>query len=269
MKSEKKNVLELERVSMRFGGLTAVNDLSLGVPEGGITGLIGPNGAGKTTVFNVITGFYKPTSGSVSFAGQAITGLPPHRVCKAGLSRTFQNIRLFHNGTVLENVMTGSYVRQNGAWWECLSPFIFRCAAIEEREIRESSLALLDRLGLAAQAGVLSSSLPYGAQRRLEIARALATKPRFLLLDEPAAGMNPQESAELLNFIRRLRDEFELTIFLIEHDMKVVMGVCEHIWVMDMGALIAEGAPAEIRENHRVIEAYLGKPDDGEAGRCK
>jgi branched-chain amino acid transport system ATP-binding protein len=261
MENVKTSVLEIERVSIRFGGLVAVDDLSISVPEGSITGLIGPNGAGKTTVFNVVTGFYKPTSGSVSFMGRTITGLPPHKVCETGLSRTFQNIRLFHSETVLENVMVGSYVRQKAAWWENLSPFVFRCAAKEAREMRESSLVLLASLGLSAQADAVSSSLPYGAQRRLEIARALATRPKFLLLDEPAAGMNPQESEELLNFIRKLRDDFDLTILLIEHDMKVVMGVCEHIWVLDGGVLIAEGSPKEIQGNHRVIEAYLGKSE--------
>ncbi len=257
-------VLSLDGVTVRFGGLVAVNDLTLSVPEGSIVGLIGPNGAGKTTVFNVVTGFYKPTAGSVSFRDSGgekipITGLPPHKVCEAGLARTFQNIRLFHNGTVLQNVMVANYVRQRTRWWMNLVPFAFPQAAREEREIAARSMELLERLGLARHANAVASSLPYGAQRRLEIARALATKPRFLLLDEPAAGMNPQESAELLKFIRDLRDAFDLTILLIEHDMKVVMGVCEHIWVMDQGVLIADGTPGEIRTNQRVIEAYLGK----------
>jgi branched-chain amino acid transport system ATP-binding protein len=252
-------ILEINNVTLRFGGLVAVGGLSIKVPEGSITGLIGPNGAGKTTVFNVVTGFYKPTEGTVGFRGRTLTGLPPHKVCEAGLARTFQNIRLFHNETVLENVMIGAHLRQKGKWWQTLVPFVFPGAEREEKEIRASSMDLLSRLGLAAQAGAVSSSLPYGAQRRLEIARALATRPKFLLLDEPAAGMNPQESAELLSFIRRLRDEFELTILLIEHDMKVVMGVCEHIWVLDRGTLIAEGSPGDIRSNSRVIEAYLGK----------
>jgi branched-chain amino acid transport system ATP-binding protein len=257
-------ILEIEDVTLRFGGLVAVGGLSMKVPEGTITGLIGPNGAGKTTVFNVVTGFYRPTKGSVAFRGRTLTGLPPHEVCKAGLARTFQNIRLFHNETVLENVMIGAHVRQKGKWWQTLIPFLFPGAGREEKEICASSMELLSRLGLASQAGAVSSALPYGAQRRLEIARALATRPKFLLLDEPAAGMNPQESAELLNFIRRLRDDFDLTILLIEHDMKVVMGVCEHIWVLDRGMLIAEGSPLAIRSNPQVIEAYLGK--DAPAG---
>ncbi|MDR3354592.1 MAG: ABC transporter ATP-binding protein [Synergistaceae bacterium] len=255
--------LELSNVTIRFGGLVAVNGLSMSVPEGGIIGLIGPNGAGKTSAFNIITGFYRPTSGRVEFRGRSgkidITGFPPHEVCKAGLARTFQNIRLFQNETALENVMIGAYVRQKGRWWQSMIPFAFPAAAREEDEIRAGAVALLVRLGLERYMNAAASSLPYGAQRRLEIARALATKPSFLLLDEPAAGMNPQESAELLDFIRRLRDDFSLSILLIEHDMKVVMGVCERIWVLDQGTLIADGTPEAIRADRRVIDAYLGR----------
>jgi branched-chain amino acid transport system ATP-binding protein len=261
--AENDAALTLNSVVIRFGGLAAVNDVSMSVKRGGIVGLIGPNGAGKTTAFNVITGFYKPFSGYVEFTPpnvppMKITGLEPHKICEAGIARTFQNIRLFGNGTVLENVMTGAYVRQKSKWWMNILP-IFPGAIREEREIRRHAAALLERLGLTRFMNTHAASLPYGAQRRLEIARALATKPSFLLLDEPAAGMNPQESAELLSFIRVLRDEFDLSILLIEHDMKVVMGVCEHIWVLDEGRLIADGDSAAIRNNPRVIEAYLGK----------
>ena len=252
-----KNIIEVRNVTMRFGGVTAVSELDMNIPEGGIVGLIGPNGAGKTTVFNVITGFYKPTEGDVVFAGRRITGMAPHAICSLGMARTFQNIRLFYNETALENVMIGRHVRRKSRWWGSVLglPGTMR----EEREIRESSRQLLKRIGLSAYAGEIASGLPYGAQRRLEIARALATEPRFLLLDEPAAGMNPQESLELMNFIRQIRDEFHLTILLIEHDMKVVMGVCEHIWVLEYGKLIAEGDAEAIRSNPRVIEAYLGE----------
>jgi branched-chain amino acid transport system ATP-binding protein len=234
--------LSLRNVTITFGGLVAVSDMTMTVPKGGIAGLIGPNGAGKTTVFNIVTGFYKPTSGYVDFERpdgevMSIMGLPPHKICETGLARTFQNIRLFGNETAIQNVMVGAYVRQKGRWWMNMIPLAFSASHREEREIRDTAAALLERLGLEKYMDAPASSLPYGAQRRLEIARALATKPSFLLLDEPAAGMNPQESAELLGFIRRLRDEFDLSILLIEHDMKVVMGVCEHIWVLDQGML--------------------------------
>ena len=256
-KSEK--ILELENITLKFGGLSAIESLSFEIKRGQIVGLIGPNGAGKTSAFNVISGFYKPTSGSIKFLGKSIGGLSPDEVCKAGMSRTFQNIRLFGHETVLQNVMIGSRVRQKYSWWMTLAPFIFTDVLREDGEVKAQALELLSQLGLEEFAEEQASSLPYGAQRRLEIARALATKPEFLLLDEPAAGMNPQESEELMNFIRRLRDEFDLTILLIEHDMKVVMNVCDYIHVLDQGVHIAQGTPAEIKANSRVIEAYLGK----------
>jgi branched-chain amino acid transport system ATP-binding protein len=256
-------ILTTEDLNMRFGGLLAVSDFSAAIPQGSITGLIGPNGAGKTTCFNMITGFYRPTTGRVVFNGHDITGLPPHKVCRAGIARTFQNIRLFGNETVLENVMIGRHLRQKTSW---LSALVFTPAyRREDKAMRARCLELLDAVGLADVAGEKAASLPYGAQRRLEIARALATEPGFLLLDEPAAGMNPQESEDLMGFVRRIREAFDLTILLIEHDMKVVMGICEHIWVLDYGVTIAAGPPEAIRSDPKVIMAYLGEEDDSDA----
>ena len=246
-------LLDVQHVTMRFGGITAVNDLSMRIPTGSITGLIGPNGAGKTTAFNVISGFYNPQEGDILFKGHSVKGFPPHRICRAGMARTFQNIRLFGSETALENVMVGCQVRRKSQWW--MPVFSLPSARREEEEIREKAKGLIHRLALDSYMDEKASSLPYGAQGRLEIARALATSPDFLLLDEPAAGMNPQESTELMRFIRHIRDEFDLTILLIEHDMKVVMGVCQYIWVLEYGQLIAEGDPDAIRNNPRVIEA--------------
>jgi branched-chain amino acid transport system ATP-binding protein len=254
---EAEPILTTTDLTMRFGGLTAVSAFNAAIPRGGIVGLIGPNGAGKTTCFNMITGFYPPSEGRVHFQGRDITGTSPHQVCRSGIARTFQNIRLFGNGTVLENVMVGCHVRQTTGWWQAVLGL--PASRKETRAVVERSRELLGVVDLGDLADEKASALPYGAQRRLEIARALATQPTFLLLDEPAAGMNPNETQELMGFIRDIRSRFDLTILLIEHDMKVVMGICEHIWVLDYGVTIAEGPPEAIRANPKVIEAYLGE----------
>ena len=243
-------------MTMRFGGVTAVSELSLALPKGGIAGIIGPNGAGKTTAFNVLSGFYTPQEGEVIFDGQSIKGLKPYDICRRGMARTFQNIRLSQHMTVLENIMVGCHVRRHCPWW--MAPLGLPSFYREEAEIREKSRQLADRVNLGAHLDDLAGSLPYGAQRRLEIARALATEPLLLLLDEPAAGMNPQETQKLIGLIRSIRDE-GLSILLIEHDMKLVMSLSDYIYVVDYGRKIAEGMPEEVRSNPVVIKAYLGE----------
>ena len=249
-------ILAARNVTMRFGGIVAVSDMSVCLPKGSICGIIGPNGAGKTTMFNILSGFYTPTEGEVLFEGVSVRGLKPNQICRLGIARTFQNIRLSTQMSVLENVMVGCHVRRHCSWW--MAPLGLPSYYREERSLREKAVRLVERVGLTASLNEQAGSLPYGAQRRLEIARALATEPHLLLLDEPAAGMNPQESIELMHFIGHIRDEFGLTILLIEHDMKVVMGICEYIWVMEYGSPIAEGEPEDIQSNAEVIRAYLG-----------
>ncbi len=249
-------LLKTDNITMRFGGLTAVNEFHIAIEPGEIVGLIGPNGAGKTTVYNMVTGIYTPTEGNIYFKDKKITGLKPNQIAERGIARTFQNIRLLKNLSVLDNVMIGTHLRLQSSLFSA----IFRLPGYknEEKRLYEKAYQLLERVELNEYANEKAGSLPYGKQRKLEIARALATDPELLLLDEPAAGMNPQESSELVDFIRQIRDDFQITIFLIEHDMKVVMEICERILVLDYGITIAEGKPEEIKNNPEVIKAYLG-----------
>ena len=252
------NVLHIDHLTMRFGGVVAVNDLSMDINRGEIVALIGPNGAGKTTAFNMVTGVYTPTEGKVVLAGQDVTGKRPDEITKLGVARTFQNIRLFSSMTVFENVLTAKHLRRTSNFLTAT----FRMNMAEERRMRAETEKLLREVDLYDLKDEMATSLPYGKQRLLEIARALATEPKLLLLDEPAAGMNPQETDDLGAFIKQIKDKFDLTVFLIEHHMNLVMGISDRIYVIDFGKQIAEGTPAQVQDNPAVIAAYLGMDED-------
>jgi branched-chain amino acid transport system ATP-binding protein len=255
--SSSETVLEVKGLTKLFGGLKAVKDFDITLKQGDLAGLIGPNGAGKTTVFNMITGLYIPTEGEITFQGDRIAGLEPFEITRLGIGRTFQNIRLFQNLTVLDNVRIAYHYHSGYSLFDS----ILRSSKFRAREdkLSDDALEFLEIFKLAGIKNEIAKNLPYGEQRRVEIARALATNPRLLLLDEPAAGMNPREIVQLMELIHFIRDHFNLTILLIEHQMRVVMGICEHITVMDFGEVIARGNPTEIQRNERVVEAYLGK----------
>ena len=249
-------LLNIQHLGRRFGGLLALENFCLEVPEGGLYGLIGPNGAGKTTVFNLISGFLPPSEGRIFWDNAEITNLPPHRITALRIARTFQNIRLFQELSVLDNVLVGFHCRGRATWGEA----VLRLPRYrgEEKERRAQALELLREVGLEETATQPAGKLPYGHQRHLEIARALATGPRLLLLDEPAAGLNPQETVELMGFLQKIKQRYDLTLLIIEHNLRLVMGICQHLTVLDHGLAIAAGKPAEVRRHPEVIRAYLG-----------